>query len=448
MTEISAMTTVLRRMFSKKATFKSAIRTKPLAGIHKKMKFIEKDESVDNFDAEDVSEFEADFTNVGTSYKMYEREMQSRKERLKQQIVVQKYFKEKEPRFLTFAEKELIHKLRNFNPEEWTIEKLSESFPALPETIRKILRTKWSPKSVEEAVKYDNVVKQNWEKFRMGEFSLSPILSEHLTKFKDRKIISTDRELLAKRFVSTLEFKKPKSQLFSSIVQTYLDEKQRDTKLLSQEHNSSKLTDKSNHCENQNLLTASTTTDSIAVIKSTEICRLNKELSSTSCIDSQNHDEPFNKKKEELLTFDEFVKLKLEDINEESPEEGIALLNAYRKQVDASQEVQSTEVATASDNAVIYPKEDAPSKILRPSEKDVFVDSNDKNRSFNIIEADDNLLNTSIIARNKKVDVELNYAKPIKIAKHLYKPGMTYRISDCYYDDDGEFLYRVPNVYS
>ena len=136
----------------------------------------------------------------------------------------------------------------------------------------------------------------------------------------------------------------------------------------------------------------------------------------------------------------------MKDINEESPEEGITLLNTYRKQVDASQEAQSTEIATASDNVVIYPGEGAPSKIVRQSEKDVSIDFKDKNRSFNIIEADDNLLNTSIIARNKKVDVELNYAKPIKIAKHLYKPGMTYRISDCYYDDDGEFLYRVPNV--
>ncbi|KYM78375.1 hypothetical protein ALC53_11030 [Atta colombica] len=446
MSEINAITTVLRRMFSKKATFKSATRTKPLAGIHKKMKFIKKDESVDNFDAEDISEFETDFMNVGTSHKMYKREMQNRKERFKQQIV-QKYFKEKEPRFLTFAEKELIQKLHNFNPEEWTIEKLSESFPALPETIRKILRTKWLPKSVEKVVEYDNVVKRNWEKFRKGEFPLSPILSEHLTKFKNRKIISTDRELLAKRFVPILEFKKPKSQLFSSIVQTYLDEKQEDMKLLSQEHNSNKLTDKSNHYENQNLLTASTMTDSMTVIKSTETYRLNKELSSTSRIDSQNH-VPFNKKKEKLLIFDEFVKEKFEDINEESPEEGSILLNAYRKQVDASQEVQSTEVATASDNAVIYPKEGAPSKIVRQSEKDVSINFNDKNRSFNIIEADDNLLNTSIIARNKKVDVELNYAKPIKIAKHLYKPGMTYRISDCYYDDDGEFLYRVPSVHN
>lgn len=55
-------------MFSKKAP-------EPLAGIRKKVRLMEKNESVDaeSFDAEDVSEFEADFMNVGASYKMHER---------------------------------------------------------------------------------------------------------------------------------------------------------------------------------------------------------------------------------------------------------------------------------------------------------------------------------------------------------------------------------------
>jgi len=373
--------------------------------------------------------------------------MQSRKEHLKQQIVAQKSFKEKQPRFLTFAEKKLIQKLHTFNPEEWTVEKLSESFPALPETIQKILRTKWSPKSVEKIVEYDNVVKRNWEKFRAGKLPLNPILNEHLMKFKDRKIILTDRELLAKQFVPKLEFKKPKSQLFSSIIQTYLDEKQNDTKLLSQEDNSSKVVDKSDHSENQNLLTANTTIDSSADIKNTEKFALNKKQYFTlqSRTDSQKLNVPFNKK-EKLLTFDEFVKVKLEDIHKESPEEGITLLNVRREQVDVNQEMQTAEVATASDNEVIYVKENIP-KIVRQSEKDISIVSKDKNKDFNIV-VDENLLNTSIKVWNKKVDTELNYAKPIKIAKHLYKPGMTYRISDCYYDDDGEFLYRVPGVHS
>ncbi|XP_058451839.1 uncharacterized protein LOC131430698 [Malaya genurostris] len=34
----------------------------------------------------------------------------------------------------------------------------------------------------------------------------------------------------------------------------------------------------------------------------------------------------------------------------------------------------------------------------------------------------------------------------IKIPKKLYKQGATYQLDDCFYDDDGEFLYRVPGM--
>jgi len=34
----------------------------------------------------------------------------------------------------------------------------------------------------------------------------------------------------------------------------------------------------------------------------------------------------------------------------------------------------------------------------------------------------------------------------IEIPANLFQEGATYRLSDCYYDDDGEFLYRVPGM--
>lgn len=34
----------------------------------------------------------------------------------------------------------------------------------------------------------------------------------------------------------------------------------------------------------------------------------------------------------------------------------------------------------------------------------------------------------------------------IKIPKRLFQQGATYKMDDCYYDDDGEFLYRVPGM--
>lgn len=374
--------------------------------------------------------------------------MARNKERLKQQIVVKKYFKERQPRFLTFAEKELIRKLHETKPEEWPVEKLSESFPALPETIRKILHTKWSPKSVESVVRYDNTVVENWKNFRNGKLVINPILKEHLMKFKDRKIILTDRESLAKQFVpSKPEFKKPKSQLFTNIIQTYLDQKQRDTKLLPQGDDPSKMPDISNNSDkDQNLLIASSriaTDSSFAIVNKSEKSTSDEEehlTRSRSRTDSKQCDVvPRNARKNTTspFTFDEFVKAKLDDICKESPEEGVALLDVYKKRMDTGQETQTAEIAVAqSDDAVQI-----------AAEENSAVSKNDR-RYAKIAIADDNLVDTHIKIWHKKIDTQCDYVNPIKIAKHLYKPGMTYRISDCYYDDDGEFLYRVPGVRS
>lgn len=373
-------------------------------------------------------------------------EIRKNKECLKQQIVNQKYFTENEPRFLTFAERQLICKLYKFNPEEWTVEKLSESFPALPETIQKIVHANWMPESTERIMQYDDVAIKNWKNFFTGKLPVSPRFSEHLKKFKNRKIIPTDRELLAKQFVVPKpKFKEPKSQLFSNIIQSYVSEKHDSEKLLLQENNSHKMEDTFAHSnKNQNLITDDKTENNSIDVKNPKKFMLKEEkyLALNSHTKSKKHD-IFHKKNnsKKLFTFDEFVKTKLEDIHKESPEEGIALLNLYRKQMDANQEIK-----TASDNAIMNTEKDT-LEIVQKSNESVSEISKKKDND-NIVTADDNLIDTSIKIWNKKIDTEYDYAKPIKISKKLYKPGMTYRINDCYYDDDGEFLYRIPGMQS
>lgn len=71
MNQSKVITIILRRMFSKK-------HSKPLAGIHRKMKVMKQnDQNIENFDiesfdSEDLGEFESDFMNVGKSHKMHE----------------------------------------------------------------------------------------------------------------------------------------------------------------------------------------------------------------------------------------------------------------------------------------------------------------------------------------------------------------------------------------
>lgn len=40
----------------------------------------------------------------------------------------------------------------------------------------------------------------------------------------------------------------------------------------------------------------------------------------------------------------------------------------------------------------------------------------------------------------------LVYPRRIRIPWKLFKRGRTYKLNDCYYDDDGTFLYRVPGM--
>lgn len=90
----------------------------------------------EELDETDFEDQEADFMDIQKSHKEHLSELAREKEKLRYQIVRRKYFKEHYPNFLTWNEKEQIKYLHSTNPEEWTIERLSESFPALPEIIQ------------------------------------------------------------------------------------------------------------------------------------------------------------------------------------------------------------------------------------------------------------------------------------------------------------------------
>lgn len=47
---------------------------------------------------------------------------------------------------------------------------------------------------------------------------------------------------------------------------------------------------------------------------------------------------------------------------------------------------------------------------------------------------------------DKKVFERLAVTEHIKIPKSVWKEGSVYKLSDCFYDDSGEFLYRVPGL--
>lgn len=166
--------------------------------------------------------YEADFSKAPATMREHEREMQRQKEKIKSKIIERKYFRtKKQPSFLTWAEKEQIRHLNQQDPDEWTVQHLSDSFPATEDVIIKILKAKWSPNDMKRIRAHDESVKKNWQAFKAKKLdNLNPDLIEHLAKFSQRKFDSKrNAYVLSKNDQITFKFPKAKrSQEFSHII--------------------------------------------------------------------------------------------------------------------------------------------------------------------------------------------------------------------------------------
>ena len=172
-------------------------------------------------DPEGFGDLESDLMEAHKSHKQHELEVKRQNDKIRQNIVERKYFrKDPLPNLLTYAEKEQIKYLHTADKDEWTIEKLAESFPANVETIRKVLKTHWTPLSAKRILAHDASVFRNWERFKKGEYEakISTELQNHLKKFADRspedvKLLQDPTKALPKK-----QWQKPRSNEFSSLL--------------------------------------------------------------------------------------------------------------------------------------------------------------------------------------------------------------------------------------
>ncbi|OAD54855.1 hypothetical protein WN48_06055, partial [Eufriesea mexicana] len=376
---------------------------------------------------DDIEVYGSDFMKITDSYINHNREELAAKELLKRRVVKSKVFNEIEPSFLTYIEKDQIKKLHENNPEEWTLEKLSESFPALPKTIRKVLKAKWVPKSKERILQYDNKVIKNWKQLKTGKLKVNSILKQHLMKFKNRKILLTDREPLIEKFISPkIEYPKPKSFFFSNIIKNNInDEPVIKNKLLICSQNNTNKDDKNyNSRDKKNVRLGQTVTNDL-------IHKLTK-----------------NNTKQEALIFEEFLKMKLNSSDEISYEERLTLIDTYKKYIDSKniENIGSNMLNNSTENTSI---EEKSLSTIKNSSNECTLNAKEDTTEFKITmknNIEHTSLDTYVKERNSFVDMNFEYVKCIKIPKNVYRKGMTYKIKDCYYDDDGEFLYRIPGL--
>lgn len=364
----------------------------------------------------------------------YESEMATREERLKYLIVRNKYFKPTDKQnFLTWDEKEQIRDSHKTDPEQWTIEKLAESFPATEEIILKVIRSKWTPKNVKRIQEHDASVRETWKLFEAGKLGqLHPDFVEHLKKFSHRRFDSANNAYTkAVNDQAQFQFPKPKTKEFSHIIASLPRPKTKPVEI--EADASAKKTILINNQKNDESILPPTTDDTYV------------------------YGQIFDKK---YKTFDQFERSKkpLESASGRSQE-----LRNRRPQAISDEGDQKTTVEINNGIAKVSTDNTLPSNqetqspslsqieryttVSNPSGTGVVVDLNEANKFDANKYVQKYNTRTVTIKEFDKEQIQIQEIKDrIYIPRKAYKRGAVYKLNDCFYDDDGEFLYRVPGL--
>ena len=340
-------------------TMRNYVRRVADPGIRNRLKLFSED-FMDN-DPETIESMESDFMNVHEAHKKFEHEHKRHKDKIASRIVGQKYFNEKSLNFLTWSEKEQIRMLNKKDPEEWSADKLSESFPADPLAISKIIRNYWQPKDESRIQQHDESVRKNWAMFKQGEIEVEPILADHLQKFAHRNFNEVAKPKMNRKL--GVEIPKPQSNEFSSII--------------------------------------------------------------TSC----------SKYSEENEVKDEHLQLESNEYQfpdrPRNPESDSVILKG--KFTNTTKWMPLSEYQKYSPDIALHEEKN----IVKPPENQVNLKNIKKIENASLV---------SLSFDESKVFKSLEIQEQIKVPKNQWKKGQTYKVNDCFYDDDGEFLYRVPGL--
>ncbi|KAJ8956221.1 hypothetical protein NQ314_006754 [Rhamnusium bicolor] len=346
-------------------------RTDP--GIQRRKKILNSNQELEEMELDDL---ESDFMNLHKTHREHVKELYAMQEKEKFHIIKQKYFKDKFPNFLTWHDKEQIRYLHSTDPEEWTIDKLSEGFPALPE----VIRSKWT-KNQSKIANHDMSVQKNWEMYKKGQFSdLPKDLVDHLNKFTNRSINLKPFEVPESKKIVEVNSKKIGTE-FSEIITSYEKLK-----------NSNKSQDTSEEINvNINKKFLQIADDKDTYFASDKKCK-KKKLVTLNQLQSKIEEKALGG---EDLSEDD--KLLLSGLKQRS--ESVSLVELKRDDIT---DIAKNKYETSSGKA-----------LTKKTESDYG---------------------------------HLIYPERITIPAVHRKRGYTYKLNDCYYDDDGEFLYRVPGM--
>lgn len=313
-----------------------------------------------------------------------------------------------ETNLLTAATKDQIRYLHELDPVKWNPEALTQSFPISIDGVKKLLRSNYRPKSDSERLKHDNNVYKNIKLLKEGSEKISIVTRKLWEEGKLKIEYSQGNEILpmpdvdVEKVPAIKDFEKPGE--FLSIVKPYLDAKKQQ--------------------------------ESKDIPKHSEIIK---------------HEDP---------TKNNFLKIVIPSHIESSDPLCATYFPSRFKSDDALD-------ITHEQCRPNFTKDDNTTDITSRKEQNLINNKENTNNSLNFKSGNvpkynndnvefvlDSRVNQNLGIRQPYVyDSKVGYQHPlgeagdypekIEIPKDDFKPGALYKVGNCYYDDNGDFLYRV-----
>uniref|UniRef100_A0A023G8R6 Uncharacterized protein n=1 Tax=Amblyomma triste TaxID=251400 RepID=A0A023G8R6_AMBTT len=374
-------------------------RVKPLAvALHEPDRNLElKNDSYDFDDAE--GDPEEPLEHPEHYYDQYMDELRLERRKVRNAIIRRKYFKvPPETNLLTWAAKQQIHYLHSLDPEEWTAEKISESFPISVQGVKKLLKSRFTVATPERIAEHDREVQLKWKSLKTGkgDEKISPITKE---LYLDGKL-QEDQSYVNKALpvppedshskALQLSDLAPKPGQYSKLIATYMKLKNPEKKLLSKKH-----------------------------------------------VQSENEQEYDDAYIEDVASATTLRKLSSRGAHVRFEDYKAAAVG--KSKLGASEYANSREQIPHS--AAVPGNEDKTATPVNSAQQHT--------ETFEILEATDGNSamfhqDGSAITDGQGVDREV-LKRRIKIPSHLKDRGSSlHRVGKCYYDNDGEILYKVP----
>ncbi|CAN8032859.1 unnamed protein product [Ixodes persulcatus] len=345
-------------------------------------------------------------------YDRHQEELRWQKRKAKKSIILRKYFKvPPETNLLTWAAKQQIHHLHTLDPEEWSPERIAECFPISAQGARKLLKTQFLEATPERIREHDLGVSLKWKALKEGRFDdgISPVtrqlylegkLSEDHSYGNSSLPTPPPTDATSRQLCVQSRYNRKPGE-FSRLISGYLHLKDKE------EASDADVPKREMPYEDRHL----------------------KDLESATTLKSL-------KRHGSHVRFQEYKDAALERIGSDPEIEGEWSKWLQERGVNP----QASEDVVDVPHAEAFVESSAPVSEIQPGSVDEMFE----------IYRDRTLERT--LPENARKDLEYPltgeapFERQIKIPPRLKKKNAAsmYRVGKCYYDEDGEILFKVP----